>query len=346
MRAGRALERGIHLQLEAVDVAGSLNAANLVVVSIGSHRITGSHLVAPHVAVDVVVGAEIRVHQALVGQLAHVLQVIAGLIADGAREILALVVVVAQNKGAAGRALAEADAPAGHGHTVGNIQGNQVGERIGIGIIFFVGLQDLVQIVERLGIVEAFLLQVVLTHDEAAVEERGVRQSGHIIQLSVGKTQRVDLVLHAEFLNISVEVRRPIGIIADGHDRAVQRQRGVLACGRLIQDDVRAVFLRVQREGNLCGQVGRGDGLHLKLQAADLGRLLRGEPVVLPRKRGVIGIIHADMDRTRRGRTPPRGIRVGAAVVGRCRCAGRAARAGDQAHEHHQCQRQRQNRFE
>ena len=346
VRAGRALQRGIHLQLEAFDLAGSFHAADLIIIRIGGHRGTCRHFVAPHVAVDCAAAADIRIHQALVGQLAHILQELAGLITDRAREIFALLVIPTQRAGAGRRALAKADAPAGHRHTVGNVGRDKVRKRIGIGIIFFVGLQDVVQIVERLGIVKALVLQVILTHDEAAVKKRGVCKGGHVITLAVGQRQRVNLFLHAEFFHIGVEVRRPVGIIADGHDRAVQRQRGVLTLGRLIQDHVRAILLRVQRQRNLRAELGRGNGLYLQLQAADLGRLLCGKPVVLPRKGGVVGIIHAHMDQAVRGeRGVVRRLARAAAGSGR-RCAGRIVRACNQAHDHHQCQRQSQNGFQ
>ena len=98
--AGRAFQGRIHLELEAVDLAGGLNAADLVVVSVSSHCGARCHLGGPYVAVDG--GSHLGVEQAFRIQLIHEAQIFAGFLADAALKIFALFIIVAQRARAGG----------------------------------------------------------------------------------------------------------------------------------------------------------------------------------------------------------------------------------------------------
>ena len=163
-------------------------------------------------------------------------------------------------------------------------------------MVRLIGFEDLVQIIEGLGRIKALFLQVILTHDQAAVIEGLVEQLRHKITLAVLQRQFLHIILQAQLFHHGVKVGRPFRIIADGDDGSVERQRRILALSILIKYHVGTILAGVQRQGDL-GIVIRGrDSLHRQVHTRDFRSLLNRQPAVHIRQRGVICVIHRYFD--------------------------------------------------
>ena len=223
-------------------------------------------------------------------------QILAGLVADSAREVFALFIIVAQRARAGRGALAKADAPGRHGHAVGDIGRHQMRQRIRIGIVFLIRLENLVEVVKRLRRVKAFLLQIVLAHNQAAVIEGLVEKLRHEIALAVLQLELIHFLLQTQFFHHGVEVGRPFRIIADGHNASVEREGRIFTLRILIQNDVRQVHAGIQRGRNPRGKVRGRDGLDRHVQPGNFCRRVQREPTVHKGKRGVVGVPDAYLD--------------------------------------------------
>ena len=209
-------------------------------------------------------------------------------------------------------------------------------------MVLLVGLQDFVQVIEGLGSIEALLLKVILTQDETAVIEALVRQGRHIVALTVLQVQLIDIVLQTHFLYAGVEVGCPITVIADGNKSAVQGQRCILTCCGLVENDIGYILAGVQGERNLCGVIGNGNCLNVKVDIAALLHFGEGQPILFIREGGVIRQVDADVEGILAGIIRRAGLGRSGSGAGGCAFSGgtgTAAAAGCQcANCHASCQ--------
>ena len=84
--------------------------------------------------------------------------------------------------------------------------------------------QHAIQIVKRLGYGKIVLFQQIFAEDQSTIVERHIKESRHVIPFAVFEFQQIDIVLQAELFDSSIEVRGPLRIIADRHDRSVERK--------------------------------------------------------------------------------------------------------------------------
>ena len=189
----------------------------------------------------------------------------------------------------------QADAPGGHGKAVEYARADQHGQRIGIGILSLIGLKDLIEVIKGLGGGDVVFLQIVLAQDQAAVVEGLVKQTGQVIALSVAQVEKIDILLQAERFNAGVEVRRPVSVVADRHDGAVERQGGVLTLYGLIEDHIRRVGAGIQRKGNLGLIIGNGNDLKVDINIILFLNGFDCQPVFFERKGRVVGVVHRDL---------------------------------------------------
>ena len=316
-----AFQRCIHLQFKAVDLAGSFHAADLVIVSVGGHGRTGSQLLAPLITINGV--SHFGVKQAFGVELAQECEVFFALIINCASKEILVVVIIAQNVRAIGAVFAHADAEGRHRHTEQNAGTSQNGERVRIGIISFVSLQDLVQVIKGLGGFQTLGFQIILTQDQAAIVERLIGQRRHIVALAVLQVQHIHIVLQVHFLNAGVEVGGPVAVVADGNQSAVQSQRSILTGGGLVQDDIGNVLAGIQCQRNLGRVVRNRNGLNVQVDVAALLHFGKGEPVFFIRKGSIIRQINSDVDGVLIGVIRGAGFGgSGSGICGRLSCAG------------------------
>ena len=167
---------------------------------------------------------------------------------------------------------------------------------VGVRILLLVSLQDLVQVVEGLGSLEAVGFQEVGTQDQAAAVLERLVQGGHDVALAVGQLQVVDLIGQAELLSSSVEVGGPLGVVGDSNDTAVHAQGSLGTVDFLEHDDVGAVFLGIQSQVDGGAVVALGDSLDGNLGVSQLSSLLQCQPVSLEGSGGRVGVVDGDLD--------------------------------------------------
>ena len=82
-------------------------------------------------------------------------------------------------------------------------------------MVRLIGFEDLVQIIEGLGRIKALFLQVILTHDQAAVIEGLVEQLRHKIALAVLQRQFLHIILQAQLIDLKLQFFPKLALAKD-----------------------------------------------------------------------------------------------------------------------------------